>query len=217
MTNFTFSADHQDKTIIMKRPIGFPSGRYSEDMLKLAIQKVLVHFNGANKGQEMTQILIGMVDKAVKSVMEFRNDLDVLDGRENVEVDEYCRAFCLAVLFYLGYFEREVDGQVDSFVDLRGCNILAVIQQTNSFGHHSNLTHDSILISCKNELDTIAWWINKGLQLIKAHRGECTRLVYVQSQKEKEYYQPGKVFRTQNVISAYKGPFGKSIAKNYEE
>jgi len=36
-------------------------------------------------------------------------------------------------------------------------------------------------------------------------RGKCTRKIQCSGQVEKNYYQPGKIFRFQNIISATRG------------
>ena len=48
----------------------------------------------------------------------------------------------------------------------------------------------------------LQWWINRALIKLKKHRGKCTRKLKITNQKERNYYQIGKVFRTQKVISA---------------
>lgn len=76
----------------------------------------------------MMNILTNMTEQSIKCIKEYRNDLDVLDGQPNPQIDGYTRAFCLSILFYLGQFESIVDGKSESYIDHRGANILAVTQ-----------------------------------------------------------------------------------------
>ena len=64
--------------------------------------------------------------------------------------------------------------------------------------------------SIKRELSHICWWINKALAFLHNERCLCVRKLYINSQKERDYYQPGKVFRMKSFTSAYK-------VDNYEE
>jgi len=59
------------------------------------------------------------------------------------------------------------------------------------------------LILLKDELEEWTWWLNKALTKLKIYKGECLRYVRVKNKrKEWIYYQPGKIFRFQNMISA---------------
>ena len=50
----------------------------------------------------------------------------------------------------------------------------------------------------------ITWWINRALAFIKPYRGKCLRKTSFSSDAERAYYQPGKIFRFQNIVSAVK-------------
>lgn len=76
----------------------------------------------------MFTILLNMVAKSLKTLKDYTNELDVLDGVKNHTIDDQTRAFCLAIIFYLGVFETTIDGKIEYFIDQRGANILAVTQ-----------------------------------------------------------------------------------------
>lgn len=61
------------------------------------------------------------------------------------------------------------------------------------------------LFECQAELKEVAWWLGRALKAAYRYRGQCTRKVKVSNQNEKEYYQLGKIFRFQNIVSATVG------------
>lgn len=76
----------------------------------------------------MFQILLNMVAQSLKTLKEYKNELDVLNDLKNPHIEDQTRAFCLAIVFYLGVFETIIDGNTEYFIDQRGANILAVTQ-----------------------------------------------------------------------------------------
>lgn len=60
----------------------------------------------------------------------------------------------------------------------------------------------------QQDIIRIIWWINKAISFIRPYVGLCVRWVYIENQREKDYYQPGKIFKYQNITSA------KKIEKN---
>ena len=59
-----------------------------------------------------------------------------------------------------------------------------------------------IFKECQDSAHCIIWWINRALAFIKPYRGKCTRKITCSGEIERKYYQPGKIFRFQNIISA---------------
>lgn len=55
----------------------------------------------------------------------------------------------------------------------------------------------------QNDLARITWWIYKSIALIKPYVGNCKRWITINNQKEIEYYQPGKIFKFQNLTSTF--------------
>ena len=62
-----------------------------------------------------------------------------------------------------------------------------------------------IFRECQDSAQCIIWWINRALAYIKPFRGNCTRKIKCSGEIELNYYQPGKIFRFQNIISATVG------------
>jgi len=83
--------------------------------------------------------------------------------------------------------KQEQDG-AELVVEPRGANLLA-----NAF----------TAPQLQKQISEIKWWIVQALVLLKDYKGRCTRRVKIENQRELEYYQPGKVFRFKNIISAY--------------
>ena len=59
--------------------------------------------------------------------------------------------------------------------------------------------------SIKSELDELAWWIERGIMQTRRYFGLCTRTLFIENPAESvelKYYQIGKIFRFQNILSA---------------
>jgi len=64
----------------------------------------------------------------------------------------------------------------------------------------------TVLNGCKKEFKEVTWWLNRAIFASPIYRGECTRKIKTECKNELDFYDVGKVFRFQNVISATKGP-----------
>ena len=62
-----------------------------------------------------------------------------------------------------------------------------------------------IFKECQDSAQCIIWWINRALAYLEPFRGKCTRKIQCTGPIERNYYQPGKIFRFQNIISATMG------------
>ena len=95
-------------------------------------------------------------------------------------------------------------------VDQIAAKKLAYIQQTFNFSEIkenkntiSNLTPEYQSVKdLRSELFEISWWINRALILALPYKGQCTRIIKITNQTEKNYFEMGKIFRFQNIISA---------------
>ena len=54
-----------------------------------------------------------------------------------------------------------------------------------------------------NELNELVYWVNRAIIACEKYRGVCCRKVCIVNQIELDYYKPGKVFRFQNILSAW--------------
>ena len=54
----------------------------------------------------------------------------------------------------------------------------------------------------QEDITRINWWLNKAISFIKPYVGLCVRWVCIENEKEKNYYQPGKIFKYQNITSS---------------
>lgn len=48
-------------------------------------------------------------------------------------------------------------------------------------------------------------WLERAIRYGKQYQGICTRKLYIESKSELNYYQIGKIFRNQNIMSASRG------------
>lgn len=106
-------------------------------------------------------------------------------------------------------------------IDRRGGQLMARGKQNDIINKDVQSTTDTISVSVyKNNQERedailfkqlsesfkcIIWWINRSLAYIRPYRGVCTRKTVFSGEVEKKYYNPGKIFRFQNIISATKG------------
>lgn len=56
----------------------------------------------------------------------------------------------------------------------------------------------------QDNLIRIIWWINKAISFIRPYVGLCIRWVFINNDKERDYYQPGKIFKYRNITSSVK-------------
>ena len=63
--------------------------------------------------------------------------------------------------------------------------------------------NETVLQTCANELNEVVYWVNRAIISSIKYRGTCIRKVRSISQNELEYYKHGKVFRFQNILSAW--------------
>ena len=66
--------------------------------------------------------------------------------------------------------------------------------------------YQGVLSSCKKEMKELQWWLNRAIYASEIYHGECTRKIKSEYKNELEFYEIGKIFRFQNVISATVGP-----------
>lgn len=62
---------------------------------------------------------------------------------------------------------------------------------------------NNVLQKCQKEIHEVVYWVNRTIVSSQKFRGQCIRMVHIANPKEIEYYKPGKVFRFQNIISAW--------------
>ena len=70
-------------------------------------------------------------------------------------------------------------------------------------GHRIQSRDSDVLRTCSNELNEVVYWVNRAIISSVKYRGTCTRKVKLTKKNELEYYKPGKVFRFQNILSAW--------------
>ena len=113
----------------------------------------------------------------------------------------------LAMQFYLGY----VDDNTNQY-DTRAAKLICLAGKSQCILEHTDTMMEimtdemqanmKIAMKHQNDIIRIIWWINKAISFIKPYVGLCVRWVCVDNEKEKNYYQPGKVFKYQNITSS---------------
>lgn len=128
---------------------------------------------------------------------------------------QFIQCYALAMAFYLDHFDeaecevKDVNGKKVHLPKLNVSHVLAYAQQTYQF---ANLLHDkmpakdkirfkNVLENCSREIWEVVYWLNRAIKCCKPFRGNCIRRVRMPDEHI-PYFQPGKIFRFQNVISA---------------
>lgn len=116
--------------------------------------------------------------------------------------DRSAHNYILAIQFYLGNFHNTENDTVMHVHphSQSASSLLALAQQTQEV---ANVRQSNELIGrFKNNLKELHWWIERALLQVQPFSGLCIRKLKVTNEVELNYYQIGKVFRFQNVISA---------------
>ena len=95
-------------------------------------------------------------------------------------------AYCLAVLFYLGYYpDDEVDsnyecsdGTYEMIFDPWASNMMSQIQYNQDMNNKSKSSYHEFFNS-KEHLIELSYWINRALLKLQMYRGNCIRTLKI--------------------------------------
>lgn len=197
VTNHQGDFMNPNQQVSVAKPLeakGFKS--YSDKTLLKSIDKIYGSLYGKRASTYLNKLL-SQVQESLQSIQVYSNDL---------EGCPFAKEFCMAIMFYLGHFESEESEEqraAEMEVEQTAAHALACTQQTQNFKSWLHGEYQNCLDACKKELKEVTWWINRALLSgVRKFHGKCTRKVLITGNKELAYYQVGKVFRFQNIISA---------------
>jgi len=85
---------------------------------------------------------------------------------------------------------------------------MSYMQQTKQFSEPAEEMPEDlkkVYTECKDEFDELVWFVNRAIQSADKFEGVCASPAVVKAESELAYYQPGKIFRFQNIINATAG------------